>query len=1022
MGLIQQGINAVRARIRGAFANDKDAQAHKLAHGTRGSVGPTGADILYGYGQGQSADFFRANQDLLTRLADYEEMDEYGELNAALDLFADDTVQPDSERNRTVWVTSDNKRVENTLNDLLWKTLRFDRDAWSLVRTLCKTGNEFEEPLIDETGVVGMQPLPVAHMRRVEGHRGDTYGFIQDFKGTVGYTREEFYELLRQRNSQTGVFARPGGAEWDDEENLDVAIPFEPWEIVHFRIGGRTRRSPYGLSILEAARPIFRQLKMLEDAALFYRLERSPERLVFYTDVGDMPPPMARAEMNRLRQEHRKRRMLGPDGKPNLKFEAIAQGENIFVPVRGEKRASEIEVLNSPSWQCLTADTVIPLLDGTSPTIKELVGRSEPFWVYSCTPEGKVVPGRGYNARITHQQAEIWEVSLDNGQVVRCTGNHPFLTRDGQWVQAQLLTPGRALMPFDRKISDPKGGAGLKGYELIYNPCKMKWDYTHHMVFDAEHGKKEDVWKSGAIIHHVNHRKSDNSPQNLTPMGRKAHAEEHRNNVCQMHTPEVQARLRLIRATPEYRAKLKWSKDDKRQSAHRERMVARMADSAQRAEKSAILTAWNQSEKRIQGMTGEKHFRWREVTVAELAQAVLDSGATKMKDLYAVGFPQQIIEKTLKAAGLKWADFASRHIPGWVPKGRAKCARAPEYKSHTDYKHSTQADSPSAGYRNHKVVAVRKTNDVEPVYDLTVDKYHCFAVMSGVYLHNSMEDIEYYLKKLFTAIKIPPAYLGREEGVVRSILSNEDVRFARTVMRIQRAVIDGLERICDLHLMALGIDPDQVEYEVRMTVPSAIFELAQMEVRNARADLMGKLRDSFPLEYLYKDIFHLTDSDIEEIFQQRGQDKVRDACWEATAQSEATKYGPPGMDPTSATGADGGGGPGGGGDGGGPPGGSSGEEDEDADPRAYLLNSRGMPMKRPSRMNAPGTPLVSRWRAKHPIPPAPFSEEELYHGGRTGARGIGKKLESLLANDRDTAHRLRELSGLLHELKAYRRR
>ena len=633
MGLLRQGINAVRARIRRGVANDKDAAARHLAHGSRGLMGGQGADILYGYGQGQAADFFRTNQDLLTRLADYEEMDEYGELNAALDLFADDTVQPDTERSRTVWVTCSNRKIENILNDLLWKTLRFDHDAWSLVRTLCKTGNEFEEPLIDETGVVGIQPLPVASMRRIEGPKGDHYGFIQDFKGTIGYTREEFYELLHQRNSGTGVFARPaGGNLTEDEETLDLVIPFERWEIVHFRLGGRNRRSPYGESILEAARPIFRQLKMLEDAALFYRLERSPERLVFYTDVGDMPPPMARAEMNRLRQEYRKRRMIDPvTGKPNLKFDAIAQSENIFVPVRGDKRSSEIEVLNSPSWQ-------------------------------------------------------------------------------------------------------------------------------------------------------------------------------------------------------------------------------------------------------------------------------------------------------------------------------------------------------------------------------------------------SMEDVEFFLKKLFTAVKIPPAYLGREEGVVRSILSNEDVRFARTVMRIQRAVINGLEEVCDLHLMALGVDPDQVDYEVRMTVPSAIFELAQMEVRNARADLVSKLRDVFPLEYLYKDVFHLTDNDIETIFQQRGEDKVRDAAWEATAQLEATKYGPPGMDPTSATGADGGGG----GEGGSAPSGG-GEEEEDADPRAYLLNSRGVPAARPARRSPPGGPLVTRWRAKHPIPPAPFTEEELRRGGR-GARGFGKKLETLLSNDRDLAYSLRELNGLLHELRAVSRR
>jgi hypothetical protein len=105
---------------------------------------------------------------------------------------------------------------------------------------------------------------------------------------------------------------------------------------------------------------------------------------------------------------------------------------------------------------CLTGDTKIPLLDGTSARIDELVNRDE-FWVYSCTPDGEVRPGRGHSARRTRADTEIVEVLLDNGEKFKCTADHRIMCRDGNYKMAGNLAAGESLMPlYRRKVINHK--------------------------------------------------------------------------------------------------------------------------------------------------------------------------------------------------------------------------------------------------------------------------------------------------------------------------------------------------------------------------------------------------------------------------------------------------------------------------------------------------------------------------------------------------------------------------------------
>ena len=146
-----------------------------------------------------------------------------------------------------------------------------------------------------------------------------------------------------------------------------------------------------------------------------------------------------------------------------------------------------------------------------------------------------------------------------------------------------------------------------------------------------------------------------------------------------------------------------------------------------------------------------------------------------------------------------------------------------------------------------------------------------------------MEDIEYFRLKLYAAIKVPKVYLGSEAPRAKGVLSQEDVRFARTVLRLQRELRNGLKKMARVHLAALNINPSAVDFEIHMTTPSSIFELAQLEVRNARADFAQRMNQFVSLHWILQRIFGLSDSEIEYIIKERHQEQLADAEIQAKA-------------------------------------------------------------------------------------------------------------------------------------------
>jgi hypothetical protein len=140
-------------------------------------------------------------------------------------------------------------------------------------------------------------------------------------------------------------------------------------------------------------------------------------------------------------------------------------------------------------------------------------------------------------------------------------------------------------------------------------------------------------------------------------------------------------------------------------------------------------------------------------------------------------------------------------------------------------------------------------------------------------IYDHIEDIKFFENKLFAALKVPKPFLTYEESTAKSHLSAEDARFARTILRVQREFRNGMKKICKTHLAAKGINPESIDFDVCMTMPSAIFELSQLEVRAAELELASKY-DGWANKYWIKThVLGWSDDQIRESDPQFNSDK-----------------------------------------------------------------------------------------------------------------------------------------------------
>ena len=135
--------------------------------------------------------------------------------------------------------------------------------------------------------------------------------------------------------------------------------------------------------------------------------------------------------------------------------------------------------------------------------------------------------------------------------------------------------------------------------------------------------------------------------------------------------------------------------------------------------------------------------------------------------------------------------------------------------------------------------------------------------------YDGKADVEYLQQKLFAALKIPKAYFGYEGDLQgKATLAAEDIRFARTVERIQRIVESELTKIALVHLYSQGFTGDSLtNFEIKLTTPSIIFEQEKVALLKEKVDLANQMKDTklFSTDYIYENIFDLSEDQYMEM-------------------------------------------------------------------------------------------------------------------------------------------------------------
>jgi|TARA_B110000467_G_scaffold141156_1_gene141662 hypothetical protein len=128
--------------------------------------------------------------------------------------------------------------------------------------------------------------------------------------------------------------------------------------------------------------------------------------------------------------------------------------------------------------------------------------------------------------------------------------------------------------------------------------------------------------------------------------------------------------------------------------------------------------------------------------------------------------------------------------------------------------------------------------------------------------YTAIEDIDYLKNKLFAALKIPKAYLGYDENVNgKATLAAEDVRFARTIERIQRTLVSELTKLAVVHLAAQGLEgTEMVDFELNLVNPSTIYEQEKVNLWSEKVRLVSDITqlNMISKEWAYENIFNMS--------------------------------------------------------------------------------------------------------------------------------------------------------------------
>lgn len=751
-----------------------------------------------------------------TRLTSYKQYDsmDSGDVARALDVIAEEISNPDKRTDLPFTIdyqTEENQDVSDTTTTTLRAALRqwaklhsLNKRVFDIAREMCKYGDCFfrkksdtqKWEYVDPTRIIGVE---------IDANTGEKLAYH--------LKPQEF------RNSQ---YAR--------EESVEI-VPAEG--IIHFTLsndmGGTT---PFGMSLLQDAYHDWQKLRMLEDSAIIYRIVRAPERRVFYIDVGNQPAHKVKQYLEQIRNEIRQKRV------PNAQNSTQADGQ--YNP------------------ECLALDTLIPLLDGRTLTLAEMIAEHESGkvnWVYSCDPvTGELKPGEVAWAGVTRKNAETLTITLDNSHTITCTPDHMFPVQGLGFVRADELTADMSLVPFNRKwASDSKESVVPfhEGYEHVYDVSTKSWTKTHLLVRDNVALKNSGLKQ---VVHHVDFNKHNNSPDNLLLMGSvehfQYHAEHNKERFDSWSKEKQESHLALLR--------------DGLKEYHDSVADEKISNEEFRRAQISSTNQKNSKVKTIRRDSGLKRSLAQRLNVSDEIVSLLSDKIKRDTSVRRLDLLDWMATDNVFVSAFSSVNQPSksgrRSAPTWT--------YLEVIKEDLSARNFTELKSKLA-LNNHKIVAI-KANTRQDTGCITVGenvhKYHTFALESGVFARNSIQEdyyfpvtaagrgsrvetiagggtwetpeLDHFLAKVFRALRVPSSYMrGADSAGAQysdgkvGIAYIEELRFANFIMRLQSNLEDVFDAEFKTYLAVVGINIDPDLFKLSLPEPQnfALYRQSQLD-------------------------------------------------------------------------------------------------------------------------------------------------------------------------------------------------
>jgi len=256
---------------------------------------------------------------------DYDAMDNDPIIASALDIYADESTTKD-EFGDVLTIKSSNQEVKEVLHNLFYDIMNIEFNLWPWVRNMCKYGDFFLVlEIVEGEGVVNVFPQSVYHVTRTESPHDPTR--VNRHEAGIKFTVDPDYL---------------GKKEYDN------------YEMAHFRLYSDTNYLPYGKSMVENGRRLWKQITLMEDAMMIHRIMRAPEKRIFKIDIGNIPPTEVDNYMQKIINKIKKTPFQDQKtGDYNLKYNMMNITEDFFMPVRGGDSGTQIDTLSGLQYTAI---------------------------------------------------------------------------------------------------------------------------------------------------------------------------------------------------------------------------------------------------------------------------------------------------------------------------------------------------------------------------------------------------------------------------------------------------------------------------------------------------------------------------------------------------------------------------------------------------------------------------------------------------------------------------------------------